>query len=320
MNQILHQNWYLFIATLSGQSGSLRLRFWRQLKAIGAANLRDGVYLLPAQSTLRPILLTLSDEVFAAGGKAWLLDVPAQGADTEQEWQALFDRSASYLEWQEKLSALLEKLAEFTESEARRQLRQFGKELNAIIEIDFFPQAQGQQARSAYAEAEKRLTREYSPDEPESAAGNIPQLTKGDFQQRVWATRKRPWVDRLASAWLIQRFIDPQARFIWLDTPGECPADAIGFDFDGASFAHVGDSVTFETLAASFGLNRDPALAYIARIVHFLDVGGVPVAEAAGVEAMIDGMRTALTNDDELFAAAARAFDFLYQSSTAAGT
>src|SRR3546814_6533704 len=81
-------------------------------------------------------------------------------------------------------------------------------------------------------------------------------------------------VDRLACAWLIHRFIDSQARFLWLESPALCPADALGFDFDGATFTHIEARVSFEVLLASFGLDQ-PGLRRIGALVHYLDVGGV---------------------------------------------
>jgi hypothetical protein len=94
-------------------------------------------------------------------------------------------------------------------------------------------------------------------------------------------------VNRVASAWLIRRFIDPEARFKWLARPSDCPKSALGFDFDGAAFTHVGDRVTFETLMVSFSLEEDPALLRPAAMVHQLDVGGEPGPEAAGFEAVL---------------------------------
>jgi hypothetical protein len=119
-------------------------------------------------------------------------------------------------------------------------------------------------------------------------------------------------VDRVASAWLIRRFIDPQATFVWLDTPSDCPPEAIGFDFDGAPFTHVGGRVTFETLMASFGLDDDPALARLAAIVHHLDVGGEPLPEAAGFEAVMTGARERLQDDDALLAEMSNVLDSLH--------
>jgi hypothetical protein len=121
-------------------------------------------------------------------------------------------------------------------------------------------------------------------------------------------------VDRLASAWLIRRFIDPRAKFRWLKDVKRYPKAALGFDFDGATFTHVGARVTFETLLASFGLESDPALVRLGSVVHCLDVGGVPVAEAAGIESVLRGMRAQIIDDNKLLAEASRIFDHLYLS------
>jgi len=143
-------------------------------------------------------------------------------------------------------------------------------------------------------------------------ASLIPRLDNGKYQGRTWATRRRLWVDRVASAWLIRRFIDRDARFRWLERPSDCPKSALGFDFDGATFTHVGDRVTFETLMASFGLEEDPALLRLASIVHALDVGGEPAPEAKGFEAVMAGARERLTDDDALLAEMSTVLDSLY--------
>ena len=137
-------------------------------------------------------------------------------------------------------------------------------------------------------------------------------IDRARYQKRVWATRKAPWVDRLASAWLIKRFIDRDARFVWIARPSECPKKAVGFDYDGAQFTHVKNRVTFEVLAAAFGLDQDPALAKIGAAVHFLDVGGIPVPEANGLETMLKGAKERARDDDTLLAEAVRTLDLLY--------
>ena len=162
--------------------------------------------------------------------------------------------------------------------------------------------------------AEAALAALARPEGDAAKAGDpLAPLAPAQYQRRTWLTRPRPGVDRMASAWLIRRFIDRRAKFLWLDKPAKCPKTALGFDFDGAAFTHVGGRVSFEVLVASFGLDVDPALARIAAIVHCLDVGGVPVVEAAGIEAVLAGLRAASGDDDKLLTAAARVFDGLYQ-------
>jgi hypothetical protein len=152
----------------------------------------------------------------------------------------------------------------------------------------------------------------FAPSEPRSSRRGLRVLDRARYQKRTWATRKAPWVDRLASAWLIRKFIDREARFVWIARPSECPKKAVGFDFDGADFTHVKNRVTFEVLAASFGLDKDPSLAAIGAAVHFLDIGGIPVPDARGLETMLKGAREKARTDDALLAEAMRVFDLLY--------
>ena len=137
-------------------------------------------------------------------------------------------------------------------------------------------------------------------------------LEISEYQNQLWATRRGLWVDRAASAWLIRRFIDPQARFRWLAKPSDCPRKALGFDFDGAAFTHVGDHVTFEVLMFSFGLDADAALRRMGAMVRSLDVGGEAVAEGAGFEAVLAGARERLDGDDALLDAISGVLDSLY--------
>ena len=119
-------------------------------------------------------------------------------------------------------------------------------------------------------------------------------------------------MDRVASAWLIQRFIDSKAAFLWLDSPANCPVDALGFDFNDATFTHVGNKVTFEVLVASFQLPSTPGMAKLAALVHALDAGGEAPAEAAGFEAILTGARARLADDDAFLAEVGSILDSLY--------
>ena len=119
-------------------------------------------------------------------------------------------------------------------------------------------------------------------------------------------------MDRLACAWLIRRFIDADAQFVWLDDPAKTPRGAVGFDYDGAPFTHAGALVSFEVIAASFGLDADPVLARLGLAVRYLDAGGIPVPEAAGLAAVLSGLRAVHADDDALVAASAFVFDALH--------
>lgn len=308
---MLSTSWQLLLVSLAGPHGALRLRLWRQLKAAGAVALREGAYLLPSWAELASVFEGWRDEIVASDNSAYVVQVPAQDAQTQSEWVGLFDRSEEYRQWTEALQSLLSELPE-AESEARRLLRQRRKDLDAIQAIDFFGAETAEQARRQWKLAEQRVTRHYSPDEPVAVHASITLLSKNDYRGRRWATRARPWVDRVASAWLIHRFIDHEAQFIWLTNIADCPADALGFDFDGATFTHVDERVTFEVLIASFGLENDESLQRLAAMVHALDVDGDVTAEGAGFEAILSGARTRIQNDDELLADISATLDSLY--------
>jgi len=131
---------------------------------------------------------------------------------------------------------------------------------------------------------------------------------------RVWATRKPLWADRLACAWLIRRFVDPEGRITWLDKAQAAPQHAIGFAFDGAHFRNSATRVTYEEMLERLGLARNRALARIGRIVHYLEVQRSPVPEAAGVQTLLQGARRRAGGEDELLREAEKTFDLLYDA------
>jgi hypothetical protein len=288
------------------------MRIWRALKALGCAALRDGAYLLPANAERAQELQDLADECIREGGNAWLMAVAPRSDDEEASYRQLFDRSDDYAELRKGWKEANRTLKSLSPQELGRLQRRLEREYDAVRVTDYFPGEASREAEAAWMDVRKRIDGLLSPDEPRKSAGAIPRLDPADYQGRIWATRRRLWVDRVASAWLIRRFIDRDARFQWLAKPSDCPKRALGFDFDGATFTHVGDRVSFETLMASFGLETDPALARLAAMVHALDVGGEPVPEAAGFEAVLAGARERLTDDDALLTEIGGVLDSLY--------
>ena len=288
------------------------MRIWRALKALGCAALRDGVYLLPARSEHEQSLKKLADECVREGGSAWLMAVMPRTEDEAGVYRELFDRSESYAELRKSWKQAGRGIASLSVPELARLQRRLQREFEALRAIDFFPGEASVEAEAAWAGVDKRIQDLLSPDEPHETRGRVPRLDLAKYQGRTWATRRHLWVDRASSAWLIRRFIDRDARFCWLATPSDCPKSALGFDFDGATFTHVGDRVTFETLLASFGLEIDAALLRLGSLVHVLDIGGEPVPEAAGFEAVMAGARERLTDDDALLAEMSTVLDSLY--------
>lgn len=304
--------WSLLVLTLPTENATARMRFWRTLKAKGCAVLRDGIYLLPHTEAREQILRELAVAIAESGGTAHLLRAPSRDAAQEAEFRSLFDRSEDHAEFMRSMKDARKTISGQSTAELTRLLRRVRKDYESLAAIDYFPGDASARAQVAWQDFIGLVDTVLSPGEPHRADQPIRSLLIRDYQGRIWATRQHMWVDRVASAWLIRRFIDREARFIWLGSPSACPADALGFDFDGAAFTHVGERVTFEVLLASFDLDKDAALLRLGEMVHALDVGGAPVPEATGFEAVMSGARERATDDDQLLDEMGRVLDSLY--------
>jgi hypothetical protein len=255
--------WAILVVTLPTQPNAVRLRIWRALKALGCAALRDGAYLLPAAqgSLFEP----LAAEVREHGGSAMVLKLSPQDDAQRDVLLALFDRGEAYAAWHDSAATLQAGLPACSETEARRRLRAVAEALHTLRQIDYYPGNALAQAQAALQGLREALDQQFSKGEPRSQPEHgIARLELRKFRGKTWATRARPWVDRLACAWLIRRFIDPQARIVWLTDTAQAPRGALGFDYDGARFSHVGARVSFEVLLASFGLDGDARLRRLA--------------------------------------------------------
>lgn len=308
----LPPSWLLLIVSLPTGGATARMRVWRKLKACGCAALRDGAYLLPAHAEQATQLSDLAAETVEEGGQAWLLRVQAQDEDETQAFMALFDRTEEYERWLGELAVARPTLTGSRAPDLGRLLRRHERSYQALRRTDFFPGETSLRAQAQWRDFSNAVANILSPGEPHATAGGIARRDPTNHRGRLWATRQHLWVDRVACAWLIQRFIDPSARFLWLESPKDCPAEALGFDFDGATFTHVGDRVSFEVLLASFGLDGDRGLVRLGELVHALDVGGAEVPEAVGFEAMLAGARKRLPDDDSLLAEIGVVLDSLY--------
>ncbi len=300
--------WLLIVLTLPTQNATARMRIWRGLKSLGCAALRDGAWLLPGTVATRQGIEALADETRAAGGTAWVLRLDAEDAQSAA-FRGMFDRSSEYADLLADM-AHFDPLAENVTT-ANKTLKALRRRYETLVEQDYFPGADKLETEARLLTLETMLMSRLSPNEPHFQDGRPERFLLADFQKQIWATRQDLWVDRLASAWLIRRFIDRHARFVWLERVEDCPAEALGFDFDGARFTHIGHRVTFETLLASFGLESDAALMRIGAIVHALDVGG-EAPEAAGLEMLLKGLKARVQDDDALLKEGGQMLDDLY--------
>lgn len=302
------------VLSLPTRNSTMRMRVWRALKETGCGALRDGVYVLPMDSAGATVLGKMESEIRSAGGFAMTVELKLTTPGQVEQVRQIFDRSADYGALVEKIVSASGALPGLGRRKAQTTVNRLQRSFDDLSGIDFFPGQAKLQAAEAISALKQRFEDAYSGGEPRASKKRLREAKAVRYQKRTWATRKDLWVDRLASVWLIKRFIDRNAKFVWLDRVRDRPKGSIGFDFDGAEFTHLGNRVTFEVLMASFGLDGDQALASIGKAVHFLDVGGIPVSDAKGLETMLKGIKAGTRNDDELAREAGKVFDHLYSA------
>ena len=301
------------LTSLPTGNSTIRMRVWRALKNTGCGVLRDGVYVLPVDAPQAPALVEAESLVRGAGGFAMTVELNVKTATQLEHVRKLFDRGEEYGALVERIGAAKVALQRLGKRKADTLVQRLRRSFEELVEIDFYPAQALLQAKAAMAALE-REAQLFSEGEPHSSKRKVRRLDPAKYRNRKWATRKDLWVDRLASAWLIKRFIDRNAKFVWIDRPRDRPKGSIGFDFDGAEFTHIESRVTFEVLLTSFGLDNDPALTSIGHAVHFLDIGGIPVADAKGLETILRGIQGKARSDDEMVLEAIKVFDLFYSA------
>ena len=301
--------WLVLIASLPVEDAAARMRELRTLESLGAAVLRDGAYLLPDTPACRRGLEHLADYIAKGAGTAQVLQAVALSEAQQASLRSLFDRSARYAELIKIVESLRVGYGIADPSSIARVLNKQRREFESIGALDFFPSEVQARAKAALAAAEASVHKLLFPTQ--SQTGKKPDEP---LLRRVWATRRPLWADRLACAWLVRRFVDPEGSVLWLDKIQEPPAGAVGFGFDGARFGNSASQVTFEVMLQRFGLASNSALAKIGAIVHFLEVREGAVPEAAGVQTLLQGAARRATSDDELLGETEKTFDLLYEA------
>ena len=302
-------NWLVMVAQLPTEDPSSRMRVLRTLESLGAAVIREGAYLLPFTPASRQSLESPADYVGKTGGAAHVLNVAAASPAQIKTFTFLFDRSSRYNELVKTIESLRVGFGQSDPSAISRVLHKQRREFDAIAALDFFPTDAQARARRILGEAEEEVRKLLFPAQTPATL-----KAQESLRKRTWVTRKPLWADRLACAWLIRRFVDPEATLVWLDKADAIPREAIGFGFDNAHFTNSETRVTYEEMLARLDLARNAALTRIASIVHFLEVRGTPVPEALGVQTLLQGALRRSQNENELLAEAEKTFDLLYEA------
>ena len=304
-----NDRWLALIASMPTEDPAARMRMLRTLESLGAAVMREGAYLLPDNTAARQGLEALAEYIEKGAGHAQVLQVAPLTESQQRGFRALFDRSARYAELIKVVDSLKVGFGIADPSAIAHVLHRQRREFDAITALDFFPTEVRARAESVLAEADAQVRKMMFPTQTQGG------VKEGEsFHRRVWATRRPPWADRLACAWLIRRFIDSEGSVTWLEKTQEWPPAAVPFAFDGARFGNNASQVTFEVMLQHFGLADNAALAKIGGIVHFLEVNENPVPEAAGVKTLLLGATRRAESDDELVSEVEKTFDLLYEA------
>jgi hypothetical protein len=301
--------WLVTIAQLPTEDPAARMRVLRTLESLGAAVMREGAYILPDSAPNRQALEALADYIGRSAGSAQVLQVQSASEAQQESFQRLFDRSARYEALIKTVESLRVGFGHSDPSAISRVLHKQRREFEAIAALDFFPTDARARAEQALAEADAAVKKLRVAASTQAALGAGESLLR-----RTWATRRPPWADRLACAWLVRRFVDPEATLLWLDKNDPVPGGALGFGFEGAHFAPSDQRVAYEEMLARLDLQKSAALVKIGSIVHFLEMGGDAVPEAAGVQTLLQGAQRRAPRVEEWLAEAEKTFDLLYEA------
>ncbi len=309
--------WLLLIHQLPHSPAYLRVKTMRQLQKIGAVAVKNSVYVLPSGDEALESFTWLAREIAAGGGESSLCESSFVGGSSNDAIEALFieARSKDYQALTAEIAVAQKglgkarRLEEGKRSVGETTLARFRRRQSEIARLDFFHAADGEKTESALAALERRLRQ---PTVEQRDAIEPPLRVRG----AVWVTRKGVHVDRIASAWLIKRFIDPEAKLKFVPPKGYTPREAeIRFDMFEAEHTHEGDRCTFEVLAQRFGVS-DPAVTAIGEVVHDIDVrdGKFARLETPGVERLITGIALTTVDDPARIALGSKLFDALYEA------
>jgi len=317
--------WLLLIHQIPPRPAYLRVKVGRHLQRIGAVAIKNSVYALPRNDETQEDFQWVLREVVKGGGDASIIEARFIEGLSDEQVLALFQsaRETDYREVAEQARQVASSWPkrgpppENRRSEVANQIARLRQRLSELEAIDFFGAPGREIAEGVVSAMEVRMKPTVESREPAKSA-----LRREEYRGRTWVTRAGIKVDRMASAWLIRKFIDPQARFKFVPAKGYPPQKGeLRFDMFEAEFTHEGDLCTFEVLLERFGLN-DPALQAIAEIVHDVDVKDAKYGreEAPGVGQVVAGIAAAHPGDEARLERGSALFEDLYASQGATST
>jgi len=316
--RVLAHSWLLLVHQLPAKPAYLRVKIWRRLQDIGAVAVKNAVHALPMNEDTQEDFEWLLREIQEGGGEAFVCEARLIDGLSDEEVRALFDRArdADYAELTKEAQALAKSLRRKAGGDAAKELRaqvaRLRKRLAEIAAIDFFGAIGRESAEGLLKGLEAQLDKDEPVASKTKTQGKLPET----LRNRIWVTREGVYADRIASAWLIRRFIDPDANFKFVAGKGYRPQEGeLRFDMFEAEFTHEGDKCTFEVLLERAGLN-DSALRAIGEIIHDIDLKDDKFArtEVAGIRTLIDGIRASTSDDARRIERGAEVLNDLYES------
>src|SRR5882757_3058413 len=294
--------WLLLVFSLPKKGASLRVTVWRKLQRYGALPLGNSGYFLPNTAENRERFEWLAKAVRTEGGEASVLEVQSvDNCSFPQMKQRFSDaRAGDYRE-------LLKDLRKApTSSNLSSRITRFRRRFQAITSIDFCGNPLREHVEHALNAMQTPNTKPLIPE--------IASVTPAEYRNRVWVTRPRPGVDRVTSAWLIRKFIDPKAKFAFAPEDKK-PPKAVPFDMYEGGFGHRGEDCTFETLLKVFHI-RDKKIPVMAEIVHDADLFDEKFGrkEGFGIDEVMKGWAQQGLSDRELLKRGMQLAEGLYKS------
>jgi hypothetical protein len=295
-------SWLLLLYSLPTKRNTERVAVWRRLKKMGAVQLTTSTYLLPDQAAQHEQFQWLAKQIGDSGGEATLIHAEEIEGLTPEKVISLFNsaRDQDYVALKKALQSFLSSQQKSKPADATAELERITRQFRELREIDFFDSPRGHEVamllRRAEGSPKKKLAR----------------LDRKDYRARRWQTRPRPEIDRVGSAWLIRKFIDPEAKFVFASEPPS-RRDVIPFDMVDVEFSHQGEDCTFETLLRRFDIS-DKAARRIGEMIHDadLDDGKFQQLECIGIDRVFKGWGKNAMSDQEILTAGFACFDGLY--------